>query len=473
MGITLYYLIVVTSSALFCIGLITFLNRPFFKLATSSTSQINVIIDKYLKEEEKDKQILQTLIKVLGYLLSCLIILCLLVIGAALLPVLYIQLYGEIEADTSSAYFYSSMIVGSFSLFFFKKKGNYSYWSRLLHTIVLDNYALGRYLLEKEFRKNPAAEPTADHDFIIITGLARSGTTALTNLIFDVDKFHSVRYSNVPFLLSPNLWKKVYNPKRVKERERAHQDKVLFSETSIEALEEYFFKAQLNDSYIDDHSLIKHSISNDLLIKYYKYQDLFKKKDTTTYFAKNNNFLLRYESIRQRNKRFNVLLIFRNPLDHAKSLLRQHRNFVDQQKDDDFTLSYMNWLGHHEFGLNHKHFDLYENNNYSENAAKNELSFWLQVWVNYYSYVTEIYDPTQNLFLIHYDDLANNPNGLKKTIGMKIKKELKTDFVEPFEQNKPTSQNIIDVNDKHLKKAEEIYCKLLSDKIKVTEYNNI
>jgi uncharacterized membrane protein (Fun14 family) len=340
MEITLYYLIVVISSALFCIGVITFLKQPFFKLATSSTSQLNTIINKSLTEDEKDKLLIQTLIKVLGYLLSCLIILCLLIIGATLLPVLYVQLNGNIDVDTSSVYFYSSMIVGSFSLFFYKKKGDYSYWSKLLHKIVLDNYALGRYLLQKEFNKKPATEQTVNHDFIIITGLARSGTTALTNLIFDEDKFHSIKYSNVPFLLLPNLWKKLYNPKRVKERERAHQDNVLFSETSIEALEEYFFKAQLNDSYIDEHSLIKHSISIELLMKYYKYQNLFKNKNNTTYFAKNNNFLLRYESIRKLNKRFNVILMFRAPLDHAQSLLRQHRNFVDQQKADDFILSY-------------------------------------------------------------------------------------------------------------------------------------
>ena len=472
MEINLYYLIVVISSALFCIGVVTFLKQPFFKLATSSTSQINTIINKYLTEDEKDKLLLQTLIKVLGYLLSCLIILCLLIIGATLLPVLYVQLNGNIDADTSSVYFYSSMIVGSFSFLFYKKKGNYSYWSELLHKILLDNYALGRYLLEKEFKKSSAAEPTAEHDFLIISGLARSGTTALTNLIFDEDKFHSIKYSNVPFLLSPNLWKKLYNPKRVKKRERSHKDNVLFSETSIEALEEYFFKAQLNDSYINDHSLVKHAISNELLIKYYKYQNLFKNKSSTIYLAKNNNFLLRYESIRQRNKRFKVLLMFRNPLDHSKSLLRQHRNFVDQQKDDEFILSYMNWLGHYEFGLNHKYFDLYENN-YSQKVDKNDLSFWLQVWINYYCYVTEIFDHTQNLFLIHYDDLANNPIGLKNIIGIKIKKKLNTDFVQPYEQNKSPTQNIIDENDKQLIKAEEIYRQLLLNKIKVKEYNNI
>ena len=123
--------------------------------------------------------------------------------------------------------------------------------------------------------------------------------------------------------------------------------------------------------------------------------------------------------------------------------------------------------------MNHKYFNIYERNNYSKNADKNELNFWLKVWINYYSYVTEIYDPAQNLFLIHYDDLAKEPNELKKAIEIKIKKKLNTDLVNPYKNNKALNKNSIEVNDKQLLKAEEIYRQLLLNKIKIKEYNNI
>jgi hypothetical protein len=96
----------------------------------------------------------------------------------------------------------------------------------------------------------------------------------------------------------------------------------------------------------------------------------------------------------------------------------------------------------------------------------------LKVWINYYGYVTEIYDPTKNLFLIHYDDLAKEPNELKKAIELKIKKKLNTDLVNPYKNNKSLNKNSIEVNDKQLLKAEEIYRQLLLNKIKVKEYNN-
>ena len=39
-----------------------------------------------------------------------------------------------------------------------------------------------------------------------------------------------------------------------------------------------------------------------------------------------------------------------------QSLLRQHRHFAKAQAERPFTLSYMTWLGHHEFGLDHRPF---------------------------------------------------------------------------------------------------------------------
>ena len=41
-------------------------------------------------------------------------------------------------------------------------------------------------------------------------------------------------------------------------------------------------------------------------------------------------------------------------MQHAYSLLTQHLNFSNLQKEDDFIRRYMNYLGHNEFGLSHK-----------------------------------------------------------------------------------------------------------------------
>ena len=79
-------------------------------------------------------------------------------------------------------------------------------------------------------------------------------------------------------------------------------------------------------------------------------------KSKNNYLSKNNNFILRYKSIRKLNNCFIMVILFRSPLEHANSLLNQHKKFCKIQKKDPFILEYMNWLGHHEFGLNQKQF---------------------------------------------------------------------------------------------------------------------
>ncbi len=460
----LYYLTVIIGTVIFCVGVILFLKSPFLNLTTSSGKQLDIILDGSLDDKEKDRLILQNVIKVLGTLFLCLIILCLLALAGIFPVYLYLSINNLPEGDTSSVYFYTSLIIGSFSILAFRRKGNYSYWSKLLHIIVLDNYALGKFLLDREL-KQLAKKTSTNEEFIIVSGLARAGTTALTNLIFNDSIFHSIKYSNMPFLLAPKLWKRIYNPTKVKYKERAHKDNVLFSEASIEALEEYFFKAHLNDSFIKDQYLEKHEVSKDLLEKYYNYQALFQDQSGTKYLAKNNNFILRYESIRKQNPKFKAILIFRNPVDHAKSLLKQHNNFIEKQTEDGFILKYMNWLGHHEFGLHHKHFALTTTNIGTENDKKDSLTFWLTIWINYYNYILKIYRPGQNLLLVHYQDLATNPSRLRKVIGEHIGIELAEEHIKPFTKKMQPPKIETAINVTQTKEALEIYEKLKSNKI--------
>jgi hypothetical protein len=360
------------------------------------------------------------------------------------------------------------MLIGSFSLLLVKnsKKIDYSYWSELLHTIILDNYNLGKYLFNKEIKKIDA-EKSKNSSFLIITGLARSGTTALTKLLYDANIFHSINYANMPFLMAPNLWKKVYHPKEVKERERAHGDKVFFSENSIEALEEYFFKAFMDDAFIHEDSLSKHEIDLNLFKNYLAYQKLFKtnQTDNTTYLAKNNNFILRYESMRKLDKDFNMVVVFRNPLDHAGSLLSQHHNFIVKQMDDPFSLTYMNWLGHYEFGLNQKYFHL-GNEKAWEDFEKDSINFWLAIWINYYNYLLEFLDDPK-LFLVHYDDLAKTPSELKVKISAYVNIQMESVPAEPYKGNKSYTKDLDKIDGILLNRANEIYEKLKLHKIKI------
>lgn len=459
-----YYLIVLIGSGVFSISLIGALRKPFFKLCVTAVKQLDILLDSQLDDDSKDRLIFRNLFSLIFELLKNLLFLggCIIL---GLVPFFVFDLiFNPEQVDTNSFFFYTSMIVGSCVVLIpMQKKVSYSYWSKLLHSIVLNNYNLGKFMLQIELKKVEKVEEPSRSNFIIVTGLARAGTTALTNLLYSPKIFHSISYSNVPFLLAPRIWKMIYNPKKVRYSERAHGDQVLFSENSIEALEEYFFKTKLNDSYITTNSVGKHKVSEQVFSEYLLYQELFRQADNTTYLAKNNNFMLRYESFRKFNSCFEIVLMFRNPFDHAWSLKSQHDNFITQQSEDSFVLDYMNWMGHYEFGKNHKYFEFDENFE-SQRFGKESIEYWLLIWINYYKYVLKHED--SQMFFVHYEDLLKFPNKLKKELDKVLKKGLSDEPIEKFVPKAKMSKQA-NVNEEVLSRANSLYSQLLDRSIKV------
>ncbi|NNC86514.1 MAG: sulfotransferase family protein, partial [Bacteroidia bacterium] len=239
------------------------------------------MLDTAMDEQVKHRLLIRTLGKfILKFIV--LIIVVVAIITVSLIPiVLFIEYTGQTwsDIDSGSYKFYLSMIAGSaipFLLTTRKKKKNYSDWSVLLHKMVMDNYNIAKslFLLDKRiFKKKRANEP---EPFVVVSGLARAGTTALTNLLFQSNKFHSLSYANMPFLLSVNLWKKFYHPGKSKLKQRAHGDKVKVGYNSVEAFEEFFFKVFLNDSFIAKNTLTEHDLNDSVFKEYMDYQNLIR-----------------------------------------------------------------------------------------------------------------------------------------------------------------------------------------------------
>lgn len=466
-----YYLVIFFAASLLSLGLI-FLKKPFFSLANSTTALLNSMLDTSMSEEVKQKALIQKLGKLLSAL-GFFVVFTLLIVGISIVPVLLFNGSGSIDdLDMESFPFYLSMILGSMVLFvvpFQKKNENYSSWSVLLHEMVLNNYNISKSLFEldkKLFKKKTAKR---NENFVIVSGLARAGTTALTNLLFRSQKFHSLSYANMPFLLATNIWGKFYNPGKENLQQRAHGDKVMFGYKSVEALEEYFFKAFLADKFIDDKGLVEHEIDEDIYNNYIIYQNLIKADGADTiYLAKNNNLILRYKSLRKFNSRFKVVLLFRDPVHHAYSLMNQHKRFTEKQEKDAFILSYMNWLGHHEFGLNQKAFafeKIYLKNSYGHES----INYWLGLWVSYYTRILSLLED-RNLILVDYNDLLMEPENLLHTLEEALDIKLSVDGIVPFEKSGiPT----LAVDPELEKKANDLFNQLVEHKIKISKLNKV
>lgn len=291
-----------------------------------------------------------------------------------------------------------------------KDNSGYSELSRLLHRMALNNYNIAHKLFRRESRKIARKNLERRQDFVIISGLARAGTTSLMNDLSGIADFATLNYANMPFLMCPGLWAKIYKPKNNTLKERSHKDGIMIGLNSNEALEEFFFKVKANDSYVKESHLSAYSISQDDYDDYLDYQRNIKLDNNKIYLAKNNNFILRYKSVREFNDNFLMVILFRDPLSHASSLLEKHLEYKLLQKEDPFVLEYMNWLGHHEFGLNQKPFMFSETEEIIQDD-KASLDYWLKIWMNYYSYVLGISHP--NTIFISYDTYCKNP---KETI---------------------------------------------------------
>ena len=121
----------------------------------------------------------------------------------------------------------------------FQKDFNYNLISRIFHRITLQSNMLQNVFFDLEkflfLDKNSKIQTKS----LFITGLARSGSTILLNNLYDTGYFASLKYSDMPFILCPNLWHKIniFNFKKDLKQIRAHNDGIEFNYTSPEAFE--------------------------------------------------------------------------------------------------------------------------------------------------------------------------------------------------------------------------------------------
>src|SRR5690554_6204545 len=446
-------------------GSLIYFRKHFFLALESTLALANAVLsneDELIKHKKLIK-VLKTMMFFLGVSLGLL----LLTIALTCLPVYLYKSIAKLtiqDLDLSSIWFILSLSIGSILPFLIKRKkptDDYSEASILFHKLILNNYNLSKMLFSFDKRFKKIKNIPHKETFLIVSGLARAGTTSLTDQLFKAGAFSSLDYSNMPLLLAPNLWRKMYNPKKVTLKERKHGDKMLFGFNTIEALEEYFFKVFLNDSFISEAYLDKHDISEEVYNNYIKYQSLIRQDATSTYLSKNNNIILRYESLRSYNKAFKIIFLFRKPEEHAYSLLNQHLRFSEFQNESEFIQTYLNWLGHHEFGKNQKVFK------FGEKAPeipydKSTLDYWLAIWLNYYSYLIHILD--ENYLLIEYEDYLNKPKEVLEYIEEEMKMTFDYSNVTPFTNTKQIDTSACDPN--LLEATHAIYLKLKERKLK-------
>ena len=97
--------------------------------------------------------------------------------------------------------------------------------------------------------------------------------------------------------------------------------------------------------------------------------------ETLRYLSKNNLNIARLAAPPESLRRGTILVPFRDPVQQAASMLRQHEWFLEIHEEDDFVREYMETIGHHEFGKGLKLIDF---NGWLDGCSSNPegLEFW-------------------------------------------------------------------------------------------------
>ena len=227
---------------------------------------------------------------------------------------------------------------------------SYSYLDQVLHKQFLGDNSLSNYLHKRILKKSSTLPNKIKSKNIFITGLARSGTTALQNKIFSSGEIGSLMYKFMPFILYPKLaykFSKLKSDKKTEIKERLHNDGIKININSPECLDENFW-IKSDKKFYGKNYLRPISISNYLLDAYSYFLNEYQSvQGFDRMLIKNNNNHLRIKNLSEFFNESFFLVLFRDPLSHSISLLSQHRNFIKLVekgfvKKEDITLEKIN-----------------------------------------------------------------------------------------------------------------------------------
>ena len=330
--------------------------------------------------------------------------------------------------------------------------------NKIIHRIVFKQPVFNKLFYEFEKKETE----NLDFKCIVISGLARSGTTSLLRELVKNDLTCSLTYNNMPLILAPKMQKLLcyFSGTAVKEVERSHQDGIMINTSSSEAFDEVFFQVYEGDSYTFKNHLNEYE--SKYLNSYIEFiRHFLVINNRNIYVTKNNNHILRLPQIIA-SEEFKILITFRDPLTHAASLEKQDLIHSNLQKKDSFSLDYMNYLGHFEFGLNKKYFNFKYARVNILNYEGND--FWLAQWINYYEYIIMLTKKYEGINLINFDDWCSKDELLlnKITLITGITLNKKDVYLPPIKPLFQVNENLLSIADNIFQELLFIYKNQLS-----------
>ena len=292
---------------------------------------------------------------------------------------------------------------------------------------------------------------------VFVTGLPRSGTTLLLETLYNTGEFATFTYRQMPFILTPLLWDWISSHfRRAGEKyERAHGDGVQISFDSPEAFEEVIWLRFLKDKIVGKnllHPVLPSDLTEEFRVNFrYNIKKLLVLHDRNhhsshyRYLSKNNANISRLEAITTVFPDAIILIPFRNPLTHVKSLMNQHQRFLTEHSIDDFSQRYMEWIGHYEFGANIRPINFGDQFTLTSQFDFSDKNFWVNYWSKAYQQC--LTEKSGNIFFVDFDLLLQEKDLALKKIGELVDISIMKKFTEGAIRFRNPKSSCIEVRD--------------------------
>lgn len=273
-------------------------------------------------------------------------------------------------------------------------------------------------LVRAQVEQTPIVKP------IFVSGLARSGTSVLIEIIASHPSVATHQYRDFPFLFIPYWWRQTLDrsaPANVEASERAHGDRLMVTPNSPEAFEEVlwmaFFKG-LHDP--QQRNALDAATSNPKFEAFYRdhIRKLLLISNRTRYAAKGNYNLTRMEYLLKLFPDARFVLPVRLPREQIASLIKQHKLFSEAAEKYPRSVKHLDRVGHFEFGKHRIWINPDGRNEVIESIDSlfktgEEVRGWARYWANLYRWVAEQLKTNDALraatLVVRYEEMCDQP----------------------------------------------------------------
>lgn len=275
---------------------------------------------------------------------------------------------------------------------------------------------------ESGFLKDSLAEIEL-REPIYVSGLARSGSTILLEILNSHPATGSHQYRDFPPVFTPFWWNRYLDltPTKAEEpAERAHKDRIRVTSESPEAMEEPLWMAHFPDCHEPDGRQVlnraaSHPEFEEFYLNHLKKVLLVRGKDR--YLAKGNYNVTRLDYLFRLLPGARFIVPVRDPVAHVASLLKQHRLFREAGEENPKVTDHLRRVGHFEFGPGRLAVRVDDPEGYDQTlefwAQGREAEGYARQWAMTYGYVAKLLKDNPDLadatLILRYEDLCADP----------------------------------------------------------------